>query len=262
MKKALVALSLSFLTNLVVNAQSVKNETMNTGKITIEIWSDIVCPFCLLGKKKMEQAISKLNATSQVDIIWHSFQLDPDFPLDTSISTKEYLSKRKGYPIHQIEQMQDHLVNSGEQYDIDFQFNNAHSFNTFNVHRLLQWSKSLNKSNELKEALMVAFFTDGIDLSKEANVLKIIGNLELDTTQAKTILASDDYQKEVLEDINLARQLGIRGVPFFLINGKEHISGAQDDSVFEKVLSSALKNTEETTPISTNGICLPSGECK
>lgn len=262
MKKALVVISLTFLMNFVVNAQSKKNETMNTDKIKVEIWSDVVCPFCLVGKKKMEMAILKLNAQSQIDIIWHSFQLDPDFPLDTSMSTTEYLSIRKGYPLQQIEQMQDHLINSGNLYGIDFKFNKAHSFNTFDVHRLLQWSKSFNKSNELKEAFMVAFFTDGIDLSKDANILEIIGVLGLDTTKAKAILASDEYQKDVLEDINLARQLGIRGVPFFLINGKEHISGAQDDSVFEKALASALKNIEKTTPTSTNGICLPSGECK
>jgi predicted DsbA family dithiol-disulfide isomerase len=231
-------------------------------KIKIEIWSDVVCPFCFIGKKKMEQAITKLNAEDKTEIIWHSFQLDPDFPKDTSAPSTEYLSEKKGYPVEQIKGMYNQLTHQGAAYGIDFQFEKALSFNTIDVHRLIQWSKILNKSNELKEAFMLAYFTDGIDLSQQENMLKVVESLGLDTTKAKEILGNDAFAQDVEQDIYQSRQLGIRGVPYFLINEKEVISGAQNDSVFENVLTTALKNVKPKETTSQEGICLPNGECK
>jgi len=235
---------------------------MDTEKINIEIWSDVVCPFCFIGKKKMEQTISKLNAEDKVELIWHSFQLDPDFPKDTSVPSTKHLSEKKGYPVEQIRGMYNQLVNQGKEYGIDFRFDNALSFNTLDAHRLIQWSKTLNKSNELKGAFMLAYFTKGADLSKQQNILNIIEEINLDTAKAKEILNSNEYEQEVEQDIYQARQLGIRGVPYFLINEKEVISGAQNDSVFETILSAALKEIKPAETISQEGICLPNGECK
>jgi len=184
-------------------------------KISIGIWSDIVCPFCFIGKKKLENAISKLNLSDQVEIEWHSFQLDPDFPKGESIPSSEYLAKRKNFPLDQINAIQQQLTVSATPYGIDFQFNKSLSFNTIDVHRLWQWSKTLGKSSELKEALMLAYFTNGVDLSKEESVLKIIESCGLDRTEAQAIFRSDAFSNEVDEDIYQASQIGIRGVPFF-----------------------------------------------
>ena len=209
-------------------------------KIKIEIWSDVVCPFCYIGKKKMEQAIAKLNAEDKIEIIWHSFQLDPDFPKDISVPSTKHLSEKKGYPVEQIKGMYNQLANQGKKYGIGFQFEKALSFNTLDAHRLIQWAKIVDKSNELKEAFMLAYFTNGIDLSQQENILKVIEQVGLDTVKAKAILNSDDYTQEVEQDIYQSRQLRIRGVPYFLINENEVISGAQNDKVFENVLSAAL----------------------
>ncbi len=230
-------------------------------KIKIEIWSDVVCPFCFIGKKKMEQAITKLNAEDNVEIIWHSYQLDPDFPKGTSISSTKHFSKKKGYPIEQIEGMYIQLANQGKEYGIDFHFDKSLSFNTLNVHRLIKWAKSFNKSNEMKEAFMLAYFTDGIDLSQEENILTVIGTIGIDTTKAKSILNTDTYTQEVEQDMYQSRQLGVRGVPYFLINEKEVISGAQNDKVFENVISDALKKVKPNEAKSKEEICLPNGEC-
>jgi predicted DsbA family dithiol-disulfide isomerase len=227
------------LLSFVLIAQSNK-KTVETEKVKIEIWSDIVCPYCFLGKKKMENAIAKLHAEDKVEIIWHSFQLDPDFPMDTSISTSEYLIERRGVPRKQVSQMTAQLVKQGRGYGIDFQFDKAHSFNTFDAHRLIQWAKKEDKSHELKEAFMINYFTHGLDLSVTENLMTIIEEVGLDAVKAKQILESNTYSEEVKHDINRSRQLGIRGVPFFLINGKASISGAQSDSVFEKELAAAL----------------------
>jgi len=205
-------------------------------KINIAIWSDIVCPFCFIGKKKLEQAIEKLNLKDQVNIEWHSFQLDPDFPKGEAIPSSEYLAKRKKFPLEQIGAIQQQLTENAKPYGIDFQFEKALSFNTFDVHRLWQWSKTFGKSSEFKDAFMLAYFTNGMDLSKEENCLNVVGNCGLDKEVAKQILNSDKYSKEVDEDIYQASQIGVRGVPFFVINNQFTISGAQDDSVFESAL--------------------------
>jgi len=243
-------------------AQSKTNPKMESEKVKIEIWSDIVCPFCLIGKKKLEQAISKLNAEDKVQIIWHSFQLDPNFPKNTSLPSIKNLSEKKGYPVEQINQMCAQLTHQGKGYGVDFQFDKALTFNTWDAHRLIQWSKISNKSNDLKEALMHAYFSEGIDLSIHENLLSVVQNVGLDIEKAKLVLKTDSYSEEVEQDIYRAQQLGIRGVPFFLINGKESISGAQSDEVFENVISSALKNIESKKPSTQEGICLPNGECE
>jgi predicted DsbA family dithiol-disulfide isomerase len=204
--------------------------------IKIDIWSDIVCPFCFIGKKKLEQAISKLQLSEQVEMEWHSFQLDPDFPKGEAIPSTTYLAQRKNYPVEQINAIQEQLTASAKVYGIDFQFEKALSFNTIDVHRLWQWSKTSGKSSELKEAFMKAYFTDGIDLSKEENILEVVENCGINKLEAQAILKSNQFSNEVDEDSYHASQIGVRGVPFFVLNNQFAISGAQDDSVFENAL--------------------------
>ena len=234
---------------------------MSLEKVLIEIWSDVVCPFCYVGKKKLEQAIQRLNAEDKVEIIWHSFQLDPDFPKGESMPSTPYLSERKGYPMEQVIAMSENLTIQGKSYDIDFNFNEALTFNTLDAHRLIQWAKTENKSNALKEALMKAYFTDGIDLSKKENLIIICKSLGLDTIKGQVVLDSNSYAEEVQNDIYQSRQLGIRGVPYFLINESLSISGAQSDEIFESVISSALKDRKAKNNDSREGVCLPDGDC-
>jgi predicted DsbA family dithiol-disulfide isomerase len=239
-----------------------KNEKMNSKKVVIEIWSDVVCPFCYVGKKKLEQAVQRLNAEDKVEIVWHSFQLDPDFPKGESIPSTPYLSQRKGYPIEQVKAMSEHLTVQGKSYNIDFNFNEALTFNTLDAHRLIQWAKTVEKSDALKEALMKAYFTDGMDLSKKVNLIAVCKSLGLDSDKAKAIIESNAFEEEVQQDIYQSRQLAIRGVPYFLINESLSISGAQSDEIFESVISSALKDVKAESNDSNEGVCLPDGDCK
>lgn len=230
--------------------------------VKIEIWSDIVCPFCFVGKRKLEQAIKNQNAEDKVEIIWHSFQLDPDFPADKAYPSAQYLSERKGYPIDQVKAMSNQLAENGKGYGIDFQFDKALIFNTFNAHRLIQWSKTENKSDALKEAMTVAYFTDGTNLTKEENLLAVAKSVGLSAEKAKSILASEEYSEEVRMDIYQAQQLSIRGVPYFLINEKTIISGAQADEVFENAIKAELSAAKPLIETLGEGVCLPNGECK
>jgi predicted DsbA family dithiol-disulfide isomerase len=216
-------------------------QSMPSQKIKIEIWSDVVCPFCYLGKKKLEQAISHLQAEDQVEIVWHSFQLDPGFPKGISMPSQQYLAERKGYPLDQLQAVSAQLAQQGRGYGIDFQFDKALTFNTWDAHRLIQWAKPQGQATALKEALMRSYFSGSKDLSDHQNLLKVVAELGLDASQAKAVLQGDAFNEQVQQDINRSRQLGIQGVPFFLIDGKKAISGAQPDAVFQQALSEALK---------------------
>jgi len=205
-------------------------------ELKIDVWSDVICPFCYLGKMKLEQAISKLDLHDRITIEWRSFQLDPDFPKNASAPATEHLVKRKGISLEQIQTSQQRLVEQGKNYGIDFQFEKAINFNTLDVHRLLHWSKAFKKQHELKTALFKAHFTEGADLSKNDNLLKIIESVGLESVNGNQVLNSVSYAQEVQRDITLAQQIGISGVPFFIFNQKTAISGAQADQVFEEML--------------------------
>ena len=208
--------------------------------ITIEIWSDIVCPFCYVGKKKIQQVIEKLNIEDEVQMIWRSYQLDPDLPSEKAYPSLEYLMLKKNISAEQMQGMNEYLKQQGLEYGIDFQLDKSMVFNTFNAHRLLQWSKEFNKSSELKEAFMKAYFTDGIDLSNPDNLISAVGMVGLDTEKAKEIFNSTSYSESVNDDIYQSKTINLRGVPHFLFNDKFFISGAQEDLVFENAIKGEL----------------------
>ena len=209
----------------------------------------------------MERAFAQYDAADQIDITWKSFQLDPDMDKDSSISTLEYLVDRKGYPKEQVAMMSAQLAEQGKDYGIDFQFDKARSFNTFDAHRLLHWAKQAGKSNALKETLMVDHFTKGIDLSVKEQLMKAASAVGLDSAKASEVLDSDQFGEQVRHDIYQSRQLGVSGVPFFLINEKTAIGGAQPDQVFENAVAAALKDLSTSLNISDAKVCTPDQGC-
>lgn len=247
------------------NIESLDTSTQDINiqeKIIIDIWSDVVCPFCFLGKKKIALAINKLNADDKVEIVWHSFQLDPDFDKNASLPSIQYLAERKGLQVDDINKMCDQLSKQATKYGIDFDFNKSLTFNTFDAHRLIHWAKKSGLSSELKEAFMLAHFSKGIDLSKKEKLLAAVKNVGLNVAEAQVVLNSNQFSEDVAADILKAKALGIRGVPYFLINNSEVISGAQKDKVFEKTIEAALKNIKPSTPAAKGTICTPDKICK
>ncbi len=212
-------------------------------KIRIDIWSDVVCPFCLVGKAKLEQSIERLHAQDRFEIVWHSYQLDPDFPKNTGMSSVDYLKQRKGLADADLQGMFQYIQETAKQYGLDFQFNRSISYNTRDVHRVWLWTQTLGKASAFKQAIMKAHFTDGIDLSKHENILAITHQLQLDSNEVTAILNNPDlFAEQFNKDLRLADSLRIQGVPYFLINGKQVISGAQPDAVFDQTLKQALGN--------------------
>ena len=212
---------------------------MKQQQMEVEIWSDVMCPFCYIGKRKFETALENFKAKDAVKIIWKSFQLNPELETDPSISNAEYLAKHKGISQKEAEQMGDYVAERAMEVGLSLHFDKVVLANTFKAHRLIHWAKSVGKQIELKEKLFEAFFTLGKNIDDNGVLLELIDALGLDSNKAKQCLESEAYSAEVLQDIYEAQQVGVRGVPFFVFNNKYAVSGAQEPATFEAALSKA-----------------------
>lgn len=208
----------------------------------VEIWSDIACPFCYIGKKHFETALNALEFKDNITVEWKSFQLDPSIPESgLNMTSAEYLEKHKGYPKTQLDSMFEHLKNQGKTVGIDFRNDLAIPANTFRAHRLIHLAKSVGKANEMEEALFYAHFTAGEDVNDIPTLTKLATDLGLDAKEVEEVLTTEQLAEAVKKDIIEASQLKIQGVPFFVIDRKYGISGAQPVSVFKQSLTQAYQ---------------------
>ena len=202
----------------------------------IEIWSDIVCPFCYIGKRHLEQALK--NTGRHVEIEWKSFQLDPTVTAeDAGASVVEYLAAKKGMSVEQVNGMMSHVEGMAANAGLDMKLKSSFVMNTFHAHRVLHFAKSLGKGSELKEAFLKAHFTDNVNLNEEANLIRVSVSVGLKEEDVLRVLHSNEFEEAVNEDAYTAQQFGARGVPFFVFNRESAVSGAQPVDVFEKILN-------------------------
>ncbi|ASK29210.1 disulfide bond formation protein DsbA [Chryseobacterium sp. T16E-39] len=219
----------------------------------IEIWSDVMCPFCYIGKNNFEQALEKLPFKDQVEVEWKSFQLDPTLDPAETKNTMTYFKEKKGFPDAQAAQMMNQVTQMGKNAGIDFNFQTALITNTFAAHKLLHLSKKYNKSNEMEEALFIAHFIDGKNVGDPDTLAAIADSVGINKEEAKEAVTSEEFTPEVNEDIQQARNNGITGVPFFVLNGKYAVSGAQPVDVFENALQQTYKETVSPFQNLSNG---------
>lgn len=203
----------------------------------VEIWSDVMCPFCYIGKRRFESALAESGI--QADVEWKSFQLNPDLSKDGR-SVTQYLADVKGWTIDYARQVNEHVAGMAKESGLEFNFDRAVIANSFDAHRLSHFAKEQGKQDELEERLFAAYFTEGKDTSDHATLLDLAAEAGLDRTQAANVLSSSAYADEVKQDIRLAAELGIRGVPFFVFDRRLAVSGAQAVEVFKGALSRAL----------------------
>ncbi|KAB1232456.1 DsbA family oxidoreductase [Chryseobacterium viscerum] len=209
----------------------------------IEIWSDVMCPFCYIGKNNFEQALSQLPFKDKVEIEWKSFQLDPTLDPQKTQDTIQYFREKKGVPEGQASQMLGQVTQMGKDAGIDFNFGKTLITNTFSAHKLLHLAKKHNKSNEMEEALFIAHFIDGKNVGDMEVLVSLAEGLGIDTKEAREAVTTDQLDYEVNQDIQEARNNGVSGVPFFVLNGKYALSGAQPVEVFENALQQTYKET-------------------
>ena len=202
----------------------------------IEIWSDIVCPFCYIGKRHLEQALK--NTGKQVEIEWKSFQLDPTVtPEDAGASIVEHLAAKKGMSVEQVNGMMNHVETMATNAALDMKLRSSFVMNTFHAHRVLHFAKSLGKGSELKEAFLKAHFTDNLNLNKDENLIQVAVSVGLNEEDVLRVLHSNEFEEAVNEDAYTAQHFGARGVPFFVFNRESAVSGAQPVEVFEQILN-------------------------
>ncbi len=201
----------------------------------IEIWSDIVCPFCYIGKRKFEAALAQFAHNDQVQIEWKSFQLAPDLKTDPKTNSNEFLAKHKNITLDHAKKMHAFVTKMAADVGLNYNFDKVVIANSFNAHRFLHFAKSFHKQNEAKELLCKAYFIDGKNIDSDETLNQIAKELNIDMTRFK----SDLFQNEVLKDIEESNELGIDGVPFFVFNRKFAVSGAQDSKVFLETLNQA-----------------------
>ena len=218
----------------------------------VEIWSDIVCPFCYIGKRKFETALADFAGKDKVEIEWKSFQLDPEMDNKEGLNVHEYLGKRKGGTPADGKRMNDGMTAAAAEVGLQYDFDNGIINNTINAHRLLHWAKEAGLQNELKERIFKAYYTEGIDTADIAELVRLAKETGLDPVQARKVLEENLYVNEVLQDQQEAAELGVQGVPFYVFNRKYAVSGAQPSEVFTQVLNKALQE-EKTSLIIEQG---------
>ena len=202
----------------------------------INIWSDVRCPFCFVGKKKFEKALEKFPHSEKLEITWHSFQLDPQLITQPDVNPYEYFAKAKGITIERAKAMHEGAAMAGKEVGIDFNFDDSKVANSYKAHLLIQLSKTKNLANEMEEALFEAQFLDGKNIDDEETLIQLAKSIGITEDEAKNALQSDELGYLVKQDMQLAAQLGINAVPFFVINDKYGISGAQQPELFLEAL--------------------------
>ena len=232
--------------------------------MNINIWSDVRCPFCYIGKRIFEKALEKFPHKDKVNVSWQSFELDPNLETRTDVNAIDYISNVKGISREDAEGMHLHVTQVAKEVGLDFSFDKAVVANSFNAHRLIQFAKVHQKGNEVEEALFKAHFIEGKNIDDTHTLVAIGMSIGLEEKEVREVLASDAYSKEVKSDERQAQKMGIGGVPFFVLNNKYGVSGAQSPETFLEVLEESWKDFEakdEPLIITEGESCSPDGEC-
>ncbi len=209
--------------------------------IKIDIWSDIACPWCFIGKRKFEagaQAFAEAAGADapDVSIEYHSFELAPDTPVDFDGSEIDFLSTHKGMPADQVKGMLDNVAGIAQATGLDYNFDILKHTNTVKAHQLLHYAKARGKQLEMKERLLTAYFTEGRHVGRIDDLADLATEVGLDRDDVVRSLTNDEFLDDVRADQVLGQEYGIQGVPFFVIDGKYGVSGAQESATFAQVL--------------------------
>ncbi len=210
----------------------------------VDIWSDVVCPFCYIGKKRLEAAAEQAGVALEVH--WHSFELDPEAPTRQEISNSERLAQKYGRTVAEVEEMQRNIAAMAAEEGIEFNWENANSGNTFNAHRIIHLAQSRGLGNEAEEAFFYSYMTQGLPIGERETIEDVASRIGLSPVEVDDVLDSDEYADFVKFDQEVAReQLKVTGVPFFVFDQRVALAGAQPREVFLQVLEKAQAPAEQ-----------------
>jgi predicted DsbA family dithiol-disulfide isomerase len=207
----------------------------NAEPIIVDVWSDVVCPFCYLGHAVLTEAIEQFR-DAEVEVRYHSFQLNPGFPAGESVLADDYVANQYGMPKSQLAASHEQLAARGAQSGLDYRFESALMVNTLDAHRMTHLAKAYGRETAMVQRLFRAEFTDGLDLADHAVLADLAAEVGLDRAEAIKTLETRGYEDDIRHDLSEARQLGISGVPFFVFDNKRAVSGAQPLELFRQAL--------------------------
>lgn len=208
----------------------------------IDIWSDIACPFCYIGITQLKSAIDKFDHKAELELVYHSFELDPTAPERADETMSQMLVRKKGLSIGQVVGLLENITTSAKRTGLEFDLNSAKIVNTFNGHRLAHLASEQGKAGQMMDRLYKAYFTEGLSVADIPTLVKLSVEVGLDEELVRAALESDKYSDAVKADIRMASQRGIRGVPLFVIDGKHEIFGAQGQDAMLKALTQAWQD--------------------
>ena len=209
----------------------------------VEIWSDIMCPFCYIGKRHYEAAVKQFPQAEELKLEWHSYQLDPTIPkqMDEDLNVYQYLAQRKGVTEQEARKMHDGVMAMANAAGLDYNFDIAVVANSFDAHRMIQMAKSKGLGDEAEERLFRAYFAEGKNFADHEVLMELGKEIGLTEKDIQESLTNDEYAYKVNQDIQEAAAIGVRGVPFFVFNRKYGVSGAQPVSVFLETIEKSFK---------------------
>ena len=193
----------------------------------IEIWSDIACPWCWIGKRRFEHALSQFEHRDEVEVVWRSYELDPKAPRQYGVPQAELLARKYGMSVEQTRAMTDRVAGEGRKEGLAFDFERVQSGNTFDAHRLIHLAAASGLRDAMVDRLYAAYFTEGETLGDVDTLVRLATEVGLDADEARATLEGDALSDEVRADQERARTFGVTGVPFFAIDERYGVSGAQ-----------------------------------
>jgi len=232
----------------------------------IEIWSDVACPFCYIGKRRLETALRQFAHRDATEVVWRSFQLDPEAKYVPGLSILDHLAERKGWSKQQAREATEQVSNMARGEGLEYDFDRQIPANTFDAHRLTHLAAQHGLQDAAEERLFAAYFTEGKNIGDRAVLEQLGVDIGLEAGEVRHLLAGDDYTAAVQADIVEASALRVRGVPFCVFNRQYAVSGAQASDGFLQTLEKAWAAWAQENPlaaaqVATGNVCLPGEEC-
>lgn len=226
---------------------------MSNQNMKVEIWSDIMCPFCYIGKRHFEAALSHFEHKDKVEVEWKSFQLDPSILEEVKVRTDiyQYIANRKGMSIDDVKTMFENVTGMAKNAGLDFNFDTQLVANSIKAHRIIQFAKEKNLGDQAEEVLFNAYFTEGKDLADDSTLLELGQKIGLTEQDINAALSQDEFLKYAKDDIAEASDLGVDSVPFFVLNRKFAVKGAQPAHHFLDALKQAYNDFEKAQEFKT-----------
>jgi predicted DsbA family dithiol-disulfide isomerase len=211
----------------------------------VDIWSDIVCPWCYVGKRRFETALASFTADN-VEVVHHSFQLNPAAPRGSTTSRREMLKQKYSLTDARVDALDAQMTQIAAEEGLQYRLDMAVTGNTLDAHQMVHLAHEHRRQDAMVERLYRAYFTEGRSVFDEDSLVELAGDVGLDRDTARAALEDERYVTAVREDIEAARRLGVTGVPFFVIDGRYGISGAQPSATFLEALTAAAAEQPAT----------------